>query len=96
MLAAMDRDFPPEVSWTHPLGGLFLWGTLPSYMDAKELLISCLDKKVAFVPGEPFHPTGGGVNTMRINFSNATHDEIQVGIRRLGTAIRKKLAREIA
>jgi 2-aminoadipate transaminase len=96
MLAAMDRYFPPEVSWTYPLGGLFLWGTLPSYMDAKELLISCLDKKVAFVPGEPFHPTGGGVNTMRINFSNATHDEIQVGIRRLGTAIRKKLAREIA
>jgi 2-aminoadipate transaminase len=96
MLAAMDRYFPPEVSWTYPLGGLFLWGTLPSYMDAKDLLISCLDKKVAFVPGEPFHPTGGGVNTMRINFSNATHDEIQVGIRRLGTAIRKKLAREIA
>lgn len=96
MLAAMDRDFPPEVSWTHPLGGLFLWGTLPSYMDAKDLLISCLDKKVAFVPGEPFHPTGGGKNTMRINFSNATHDEIQVGIRRLGTTIRAKLARQVA
>lgn len=96
MLAAMDRDFPPEVSWTHPLGGLFLWGTLPSYMDAKDLLNSCLDKKVAFVPGEPFHPTGGGVNTMRINFSNATHDEIQVGIRRLGTTIREKLARQVA
>lgn len=96
MLAAMDRHFPPEVDWTHPQGGLFLWGTLPSYMDAKDLLKTCLDKKVAFVPGEPFHPTGGGKNTMRINFSNATHDEIQTGIQRLGEAIGEKLAREIA
>lgn len=96
MLAAMDRHFPPEVNWTHPQGGLFLWGTLPAYMDAKDLLKTCLDKKVAFVPGEPFHPTGGGKNTMRINFSNATHDEIQVGIQRLGEAIAEKLARQIA
>jgi 2-aminoadipate transaminase len=96
MLAAMERDFPPEVNWTHPQGGLFLWGTLPTYMNAKNLLKSCLERKVAFVPGEPFHATGGGENTMRINFSNATHEEIQLGIRRLGTAISEKLAKQIA
>jgi 2-aminoadipate transaminase len=96
MLAAMERDFPPEVNWTRPQGGLFLWGTLPTYMDAKDLLTSCLERKVAFVPGEPFHATGGGKNTMRINFSNATHEEIQLGIRRLGTAISEKLAKQIA
>jgi 2-aminoadipate transaminase len=95
MLAAMDRDFPPEVNWTHPQGGLFLWGVLPTYMDAKDLLTTCLEKKVAFVPGEPFHPTGGGKNTMRINFSNATHEEINQGIKRLGTAINEKLAKQI-
>ena len=95
MLAAMDRDFPPEVNWTHPQGGLFLWGILPTYMDAKDLLTSCLERKVAFVPGEPFHPTGGGKNTMRINFSNATHEEINQGIKRLGTAISEKLAKQI-
>ena len=48
------------------------------------------------VPGEPFHPTGGGKNTMRINFSNATHEEIQIGIERIGEAIGEKLARQIA
>lgn len=96
MMAAMEREFPSEVSWTHPQGGLFLWGTLPAYMDAKDLLKTCLDRKVAFVPGEAFHPTGGGKNTMRINFSNATHAEIEEGILRLGTSIREKLAREIA
>jgi 2-aminoadipate transaminase len=96
MMAAMEREFPSEVSWTHPEGGLFLWGTLPTYMDAKDLLKTCLERKVAFVPGESFHPTGGGKNTMRINFSNATHEEIEVGIQRLGTSIKEKLAKEIA
>ena len=96
MLAAMDRFFPPEVDWTHPQGGLFLWGTLPTYIDASDLLKTCLERKVAFVPGEPFHPDGGGKNTMRINFSNATHTEIQEGISRLGTAIGEKVGRQVA
>ncbi len=96
MLAAMDRFFPPEVDWTHPQGGLFLWGTMPTYIDASDLLKTCLERKVAFVPGEPFHPDGGGKNTMRINFSNATHDEMQEGISRLGIAIGEKVGRQVA
>lgn len=96
MLAAMDRFFPPEVEWTHPQGGLFLWGTLPEYMDAADVLKTCIEHKVAFVPGEPFHPTGGGKNTMRINFSNATPENIQIGIRRMAEAIGKRVAKQIA
>jgi len=96
MLAAMDRYFPPEVEWTHPKGGLFLWGTLPDYMDAADVLKTCIKRKVAFVPGEPFHPTGGGKNTMRINFSNATPENIHAGIQRMGEAIGERLAKQIA
>jgi 2-aminoadipate transaminase len=96
MLAAMDRFFPPEVDWTHPKGGLFLWGTMPAYVDASDLLESCLERKVAFVPGEPFHPDGGGKNTMRINFSNASPDEIQEGISRLGLTMGEKIGRKVA
>ena len=59
MLASIDRHIPAEVTWTYPQGGLFLWGTLLAYMDAKDLLKICLEKKVAFVPGESFHPAGG-------------------------------------
>ena len=87
MLAAMDRFFPPEVDWTQPEGGLFLWGTLPKYLSSADVLKRSLEQKVAFVPGEPFHPNGGGHNTMRLNFSNATPEKIQEGIRRLGEAI---------
>jgi 2-aminoadipate transaminase len=96
MLASMDRFFPPEVEWTHPQGGLFLWVTLPSYMDANDLLKACLKRKVAFVPGEHFHPSGGGKNTMRINFSNATPENIQEGINRLGTTIGEMVGKTVA
>jgi 2-aminoadipate transaminase len=87
MLGAMDRFFPPEVDWTHPHGGLFLWGTLPDYLNSAEVLQESIQQNVAFVPGEPFYPCGGGHNTMRINFSNATPEAIREGIARLGRVL---------
>jgi 2-aminoadipate transaminase len=84
MLAALQRDFPASVHWTRPAGGLFLWVTLPEAMDATMLLQAALAQHVAFVPGEPFFASGGGRNTLRLNFSNASPDEIKTGIARLG------------
>jgi 2-aminoadipate transaminase len=96
MLASMDRHFPPEVDWTHPQGGLFLWGMLPEYLNSKDVLQDAVKQEVAFVPGEPFHPCGGGHNTMRINFSNASPDNIQEGIMRLGKVISDRIGKKIA
>jgi 2-aminoadipate transaminase len=90
MLGAMDAYFPPGVEWTHPEGGLFLWGILPENLSSAEVLKSAVEQKVAFVPGSPFYPTGGGHNTMRLNFSNATPDKIREGISRLGKVISEK------
>jgi 2-aminoadipate transaminase len=92
MLGAMDAYFPPEVQWTHPEGGLFLWGILPEYLDTGELIKEAAQRKVAFVPGEPFHPQGGGKNTMRLNFSNATPENIREGIYRLAGLFQEKIA----
>jgi 2-aminoadipate transaminase len=91
MLATMDRYFPPGVEWTYPEGGLFLWGTLPEDLDAASVLIAAVERKVAFVPGAPFHPCGGGHNTLRLNFSNATPENISVGIQRLGEVINEQI-----
>ncbi len=75
MLEMMDEMFPPEVHWTRPQGGMFLWGVLPECMDAAEVLKVAIDRKVAFVPGAAFHATGGGANTMRLNFSYPTTED---------------------
>jgi 2-aminoadipate transaminase len=97
MLDALEHAFPDPgagVRWTRPRGGLFLWMTLPEWMDSAELLKEAVELKVAFVPGSPFHPDGGGRNTLRLNFSNASEEMIEQGVARLSTAIIRKLERQ--
>ena len=93
MLAALERHFPNEVSWTRPAGGLFVWLTLPPGLDSTALLREALEReRVAFVPGTAFFPRGGGERTCRLNFSYAGTDRIDEGIRRLGNVIKRQLA----
>jgi 2-aminoadipate transaminase len=93
MLAAMEEHFPPEVKWTRPQGGLFLWVRLPECMDAEALLKVAIEEKVAFVPGHAFYPAGGdGRCCLRLNFSYARPEVAEEGIRRLGRAIRRQMA----
>jgi len=94
MLGALDSEFPAAVEWTSPEGGLFLWGTLPEHISAVEILEIAVKEKVAFVPGHSFFPGGGGHNTFRINFSNATPEMIRTGVSRLGKAIKKLIAQK--
>ncbi len=92
MLETMDEVFPTEVKWTHPQGGMFLWGILPEYMDAAEIFKTAIERKVAYVPGASFHPNGGGHNTMRLNFSYSQPDAIREGITRLGVLLKELVA----
>ena len=92
MLAAMDAYFPPGVDWTQPKGGLFLWGILPETINTNELIKVAVERKVAFVPGAPFYPNGGGKNTMRLNFSNASSENILEGIARLSRVIQEAIS----
>jgi 2-aminoadipate transaminase len=79
------------VEWTHPKGGLFLWVTLPYNIDTSTIFNAAVEAKVAFVPGGPFHPQGGGENTMRLNFSNSKPELIYEGIKRLAEVIKAKI-----
>jgi 2-aminoadipate transaminase len=87
MLRALERSFPPEVEYTRPAGGLFLWVELPEGIDARRLLERALEEKVAFVPGESFFPGGGHENTLRLNFSAMPEERITEGISRLGRVL---------
>ena len=80
---------PEGVKWTEPEGGLFLFVTLPDYMDADELFKVAIEENVAFVPGTVFYCDGGGKNTLRINFSFMSKEMIEEGVKRLANAIKK-------
>lgn len=95
MLAAMERYFPPEVTWSKPDGGLFLLVTAPSQVDTTTLLVEAVKRKVAFVPGADFHIDGSGQNTFRLNFSNAGPQMIEAGIQRLGQLLHDAVAQPV-
>ena len=91
MLDALAREMPDGVRWTRPEGGLFLWVTLPEWVDAGELLWPAVEEeRVAYVPGGSFYADGTGRNTMRLNFSYPSEKEIQEGIARLARLIRRR------
>lgn len=91
MLKALERYFPKDSNWTHPEGGLFIWVTLPEYLDTTKMLPLAIDSGVAFVPGVAFYPDASGKNKMRLNFSYPPEEQIIEGIKRLGKVIRKEI-----
>jgi 2-aminoadipate transaminase len=92
MLDALAEHFPREAEWTHPQGGLFIWATLPDYIDTTDLLARALEEHVAFVPGRAAYLDGRGGSAMRLNFSGVSEDLIREGIRRLGEVVREQVA----
>ena len=93
MVAVMRREFPAEVTFVEPEGGMFLWGRLPEGVSAEAVFKKAIARKVAFVPGRPFYVDGTD-NAFRLNFSNADPHLIEEGIGRLGACLREVLAGE--
>jgi 2-aminoadipate transaminase len=91
MLDALAEHFPAEATWTHPRGGLFVWATLPDYIDTTDLLARALQSNVAFVPGRAAYLDGRGGSSMRLNFSGVDEHAIREGVRRIGEVVREQV-----
>lgn len=91
MYNTMKEEFPPEVKFAKPTGGLFLWVELPEYMDAAVLAKEALKENVAYVHGEGFYPDGNTKNTFRMNYSNMPDDKIVEGVKRLAKVIKANM-----
>jgi 2-aminoadipate transaminase len=92
MLDALAEHFPAQAEWTRPQGGLFVWATLPDFIDTTDLLARALRENVAFVPGAGAFMDGRGHNSMRLNFSAVGEDDIREGIRRIGKIVEEQVA----
>ncbi|KAF1076917.1 PLP-dependent aminotransferase family protein [Methanogenium sp. MK-MG] len=82
-------DLLPDVTHTTPEGGMFMLATMPEGKDSMALFQACLKEQVAVLPGVPFYAEGGGRNTFRLNFSAATEEEIEKGMRQLKQAYQR-------
>lgn len=87
MIRMLKEAFPKTISYTHPNGGMFIWVTLPAGCSSMEVFERALKENVAVLPGMPFYVDGGGTDTMRLNFSNSTPDDIVTGMSRLARVI---------
>lgn len=90
MLAALD-DYLPDLSWTEPNGGFYVWLTLPDNIDSKSMLPRAVKELVAYTPGTAFYADGQGRNKVRLSFCYPTPEFIREGIRRLSTVINGEL-----
>jgi 2-aminoadipate transaminase len=86
MIAALNEHLP-DLSWTDPNGGFYVWLTLPDYLDSKQMLPRAVTELVAYTPGTAFFGNGDGRNNIRLSFCYPTPEAIKVGIRRLATVI---------
>lgn len=91
MLKALDQHMPDEVAWSEPSGGMFLWLRLPERIDTKDIFKTAVEHQIAYVIGHPFHCNDSGKNTLRLNYSFPTLEQIEVGIKRLAGMIKEVL-----
>lgn len=94
MVESLKKYLPKrdDIRWTEPEGGLFLWVTLPVFIDTEKLLLRAIEKKVAFVAGSGFYIDEPEHNAMRMNFSYSSHDQIEEGVRRLALVVQEAIA----
>jgi 2-aminoadipate transaminase len=81
----------PDLTWTKPEGGLFLWLSLPSYVDTDKMFYKAIEKKIAYVVGSSFYYDDPEVNSMRINFSYSSYEQIEEGVKRLADTFKEEI-----
>ena len=89
ILKTMEEEFPEEVEFTRPDGGLFLWVTVPEGVSARKVFDKCIEQKVAAVIGDAFYPNDKTDRSMRVNYSCMPDDKIVEGVKRMAKAIKE-------
>ncbi|MGE5136271.1 MAG: PLP-dependent aminotransferase family protein [Gemmatimonadota bacterium] len=88
---ALAAHMPEGTTWTVPQGGFYVWVTAPEGTDTVALSAAASARKVAYVPGRPFHPGDAGANQLRLAYSRVADDLIEEGVRRIGGLLRSAL-----
>lgn len=93
MLTALQKYFPSDFTWTRPDGGMFIWVQGPIQIDTLKAYPEAIKRNVAYVPGQCFYAKqGDGQATMRLNFTNASIENISEAIKRLADMFAQMLS----
>jgi 2-aminoadipate transaminase len=96
MITAVEKYFPEGCEFTKPDGGMFLWVKGPKGIDMEDIYNITIEKKVGFVPGKFFYPNpADGIETMRLNFTNVSAEQIDKSIRIIGESIKEVMEHQL-
>jgi len=90
MLDALETYLPNDYKWSKPEGGMFLWVVGPKGLDMEDVSKRTLERGVGFVPGKFFFPNNDGIETMRLNFTNVSEDQIKHAIKILSEVLNEE------
>ena len=89
MAAALAKDASIGLEYEVPNGGFYIWCGLPDGVEQSALLANAAARGVVFLPGRACYPTEPTENCLRLNFSHASEDAIDLGIERLLESVRE-------
>jgi len=88
LVGALRLHLDGQFEFRDPVCGFFVWGRLISGgVDAEELLRPAVARGVAFVPGAAFAVDSGLPKHLRLAFSHASADRLDVAVQRLSRAL---------
>jgi len=94
MLHALDKYFPDSFNWSKPDGGMFIWAEGPEGVDMEDIFFKAVERNVVYVPGKFFFTKKGeGIETLRLNYSNADEEKIEKAIKILSEVIKGEIRR---
>lgn len=92
MLCALERHFPHNFRWSKPEGGMFIWAEGPEGLDMEKIYWKSVQRNTAFVPGKFFFThKGEGIETIRLNYTMADEENIDMAIKILSEVIKQEL-----
>jgi 2-aminoadipate transaminase len=83
----LHRYLDGVLRWDKPSGGMFFWASLTGTIPASTFLHACLRAGVAFADGACFHAGAGGTEYLRLNFTQASDEEMERGLKILSEVI---------
>lgn len=86
----LEQNFAELASWEIPKGGLFFWLKLRQKISSQALFREGIKESVAFMPGDQFFlEPNSDATYLRLNFSHASKEEVDRGLRILALCIEK-------
>lgn len=92
LLAALAM-LPPGCEWTHPLGGLNIWGTLPDGVNERDFCVAAIERGVGVAPGSAFFARPRREAHLRLSFGAQPPEHIARGVAILGELLREQQRR---